>query len=499
LPEWLQAIAWDAKPVAYTLPRREPLHTNGYIGSWEVRLQNGERFLCWSDKQRVVVQVVGRKGELKVIHFLDLASNVRMSAHLTDARTSFVVEDVYMPNVGYFREIWSDTVRTTGRTEQILGVNCVELLGTDGNKDSTVYWHTDKYPALFADLRTWAPWLCRDGQLKFLSALCDGPANGSMRSTWPKRRFGPEAGSIAFVNISPGKSPMPTVVGQRGPVVEQRFLWDNNGGIGRLPGWMRAYVSDLRPDTLPVHFTPAAMDRDLPDNAFTGTFTAETRTLILGLAGKRAEHDTTWRTARYSYWADTRRAVLIMDDPDDEGYLFYAVDLDADVVMATHNEMSGHVIPKLYISTLEYVGLKEFGRGLDIPMTATGYRRKILGRNCTLYTTNERFLSRFWIPDKPLRNPVFDMQRWMVQRMGQKMQDLMYFGVADKPMPMAVMGTEIKSYKPGRADMPVVDLRYYRVVDERLRKREEQQRVQPEERNITIEEMMRGSEPEPPR
>src|SRR5690606_13760483 len=100
-------------------------------------------------------------------------------------------------------------------------------------------------------------------------------------------------------------------------------------------------------------------------------------------------------------------------------------------------------------STLQQVGLKEFGRGLDMPMTATGQYRTILGRKCELHTTSERFLSHFFIPDKPVLNPVFDMRNWMLQRMGQKMKDLLFFGVADKPMPMAVMGTHLTSYKRG--------------------------------------------------
>ncbi|MBX2973494.1 MAG: hypothetical protein KF797_10350, partial [Flavobacteriales bacterium] len=46
-----------------------------------------------------------------------------------------------------------------------------------------------------------------------------------------------------------------------------------------------------------------------------------------------------------------------------------------------------------------------------------------------------------------------------------------FFGVADKPMPMAVMGTHLTSYKQGKAKPPVADLRYFRVRDERLEQR----------------------------
>jgi hypothetical protein len=129
------------------------------------------------------------------------------------------------------------------------------------------------------------------------------------------------------------------------------------------------------------------------------------------------------------------------------------------------------VVPKLYINSLEEVGLKEFGRGLELDFTPRGHTKTMLGRECELYTTSENFLSHFWFPKKDVLNPVFDMKNWMAQRMGQKMKEVMFFGVADKPMPMAVMGTHLTSYKLGTAKPPVADLRYYRVKDERLEKR----------------------------
>jgi|GEM_PF-1139216 len=494
LPVWMQAIAWDKKPVPYVLPKREPLHTNSFVGTWVIQKTNGDRFRFWSEKDRVVVEVYDRNAKRKQVQFLDLTANVRMKWSADRGKAYFAVEDLHFPNVGYFHEIWSDSAHATGRTEHILDATCAEMLGTDGNNDTTYYWRTDKYPALFADMRVWAPWLCREGQMEYLTALCPKPVDGCLRAEWPKRRFGPEAGSIAFVNITPGRSPMPTVEGERGLVVEQRFHWNNNSGIGTLPAWMRAYVSDLKPDTLPALFTPDPVDRGIPDNAFIGTLIAETPTMIIGMPDKRTGRDTTHQLAKYSYWADARRAVLIMDDPDDEGYLFYAVDLDADVVMATHNEMSGHVIPKLYINTLEQVGLKEFGRGLELYFSPHGTTRKINGYDCEMHTTSERFLTYFWFPKTDVRNPVFDMKNWMVQRMGQKMKDLMFFGVADKPMPMAVQGTTITSYKEGKAKPPVVDLRNYRVRDERL-KRLREPSSGPERiyvPKITVEETMSG-------
>ncbi|MDQ3101293.1 MAG: hypothetical protein M3R08_07890, partial [Bacteroidota bacterium] len=168
---------------------------------------------------------------------------------------------------------------------------------------------------------------------------------------------------------------------------------------------------------------------------------------------------------------DARRAVLQLHDPDDEGIFLYAVDLDADVVMVARNEGHSHVIPKVDIASLETVGLKEFGRGLELQFTPQGQFKTILGRRCELYITSERFLHYFLIPKDGVVNPVFDMKNWMVQRIGQTFKDLMFFGVADQPMPMAVMGTTLTSYVPGKARPPVVDLSNYRVRDERLRDR----------------------------
>lgn len=492
LPGWMQGTAFGTRPVGYTLPKRAPLHTNTFTGTWSVQKKHGRRFDFWSDKHRVVIKEVDGKRSLERYIFLDLAANIRMNAHVDNGQALFVVEDLHMPNVGYFLEIWSTTVTPTGRTERILGATCNELIGTDGNNDTTYYWRTDRYPTLFADMKVWAPWLCREGELEFLTALCADPAGACLRAHWPKRRSGPEAGSMEVLSITSGATPLPTVTADKRFVAERRFLWNNNSGIGRLPAWMRAYVSDLKPDTLPTLFTPAPVKRNIPDNIFIGTLTAETPTMIIGPPDKDGR-DTTHRLAKYSYWADARRAVMIMDDPDDEGYLFYAVDLDADVVMASHNEMSGHVIPKLYISTLEEVGLKEFGRGMELEFTPQGHTRRILGRTCELHTTPERFLHYFYFPEQPLTNPVLDMKNWMVPLMGQKMKDLMFFGVADKPMPLAVMGTQLTSYKPGKAKPPVADLRYYRVKDERLeRRRREPEREAVEVREITGEEMMRG-------
>jgi len=497
LPVWMQEVAFGTKPVRTTLPDRAPLHTNAFTGTWSVQKEGGRRFDFWSDKHRVVVQDIDQKGTLRRMYFIDLAANIRMAAGSANGTVHFMVDDMHIPQAGYFREIWSERVEPAGRAEVILGEVCQEVVGIDGNNDTTYYWRTRQHPDLFADMRVWAPWLCREGELEYLTALTDAPAGASMRARWGQRGYSTPAGSIAVLSITPGAAPMPTIEGRRGHVIERRFLWNNNSGIGRLPAWMRAYVSHLKPDALPVAFTPAPVQRAIPDNKFIGTLTAETPSMTLGFADKDGRRDTTHQLTKYSYWADARRAVLIMDDPDDEGYLFYAVDLDHDVVMAAHNELHSYVIPRLYISTLQQVGLKEFGRGLDMPMTATGQYRTILGHKCELHTTSERFLSHFFIPTKPVLNPVFDMRNWMLQRMGQKMKDLLFFGVADKPMPMAVMGTHLTSYKRGKAKPPVADLRYYRVYDERLERDRGPQEQVIEERIMSMEDVMHTTVPEP--
>ncbi|MBK9289854.1 MAG: hypothetical protein IPN38_19945 [Flavobacteriales bacterium] len=489
LPTWMQHLISTEKPQPYILPKRVPLHTNAFIGTWSVQKQGGYRYDFWSDKQRVVIQEFDLKGERRKIIYIDLASNVRMTAGTDEERNAFLVEDLYIPQAGYFHELWNDSVRATGRVETMLGTSCRELLGIDGNKDTTYYWSTDLHPDLFADVLEWGEWLCREGELEYLTALSDRNAGGSLRVDWPKRRFGSGAGSIAFLSITPGATPMPVLEHKPYKLFERRFQWMNNSGIGRLPGWMRAYLTTLPPHPLPAEYTPEPVDRDLPDNAFIGTLTAETPTMILGLPDKTTGRDTTHRLARYSYWADARRAVLQLDDPDDEGYILYAVDLDADVAMAAVNEGHSYVIPKLYIGGLEEVGLSEFGRGLELSFSPTGKYQTMLGRTCELNTTYERYLSRFWFPKEKVLNPVFDMKNWMVQRMGQKFKDLMVFGVADKPMPMAVMGTHLTSYRPGKVKPPVLDLSNYSVRDQRLNKRRERA----SEAEIAVREYSGGS------
>lgn len=471
LPLWMQGVVSADKALPYTLPKKEAVHTNAFIGRWSIQKEGGKRYDFWSDKQRIVIQEFKPEGGRKRSYFIDLSANIRITAITDKGQMAALVEDLYLPQFNYYREIWSDTVVATGRTETILDAPCTELRGTNRNSDTAYYWITDMHPALFADMRVWSPWLRSEDDMEFLTALCSEPAGSSLRAQWPARKHGVSAGSIAFLSITPGATPMPTLEEKAKLVAERRFLWLNNSGIGILPAWMRAYVSPLKQDSLPAVYTPQPVKRNIPDNQFIGTFTAVKSAMMIGMRDERTGSDTAIWQAKYSYWADARRAVLTMDDPRGEGYVFYAVDLDADVVMVTRNEGRSNRMPKLEIASLETVGLQEFGRGLEGPFTSTGKKQTLLGRECELFTTDQRFINQFWIPKKATLNPIFDVKNWMVQRVGQWMKDLMLFGVADKPMPMQVMGTYLTSYKPGAAKPPVVDLTYCRVRDERLEQR----------------------------
>ncbi len=496
LPEWMGTLVTGSKPKKSAKAMGAPLHTNAFIGTWSVEFQGGRRIEYWGDTHRMVLRELNGPFTLQRALLLDLEHNVKMEARWGGQRVGAKVEDLHIPQAGYFHDVWNDSITATVRTAEILGHTCHEHWGTSNGRDSSWYWTTTAHPNLFSDLKTWARWLT-DGYLEHLCAFADPNAGAALRVTWSKHAYGPPAGGMEFIAITPGKTPMPELPNMAGAqLAEERLAWINNSGIGKLPAWMRAYVSKLPPDTLPVAYTPPAVDRGIPDNQFIGTLTAETPSMTIGLPDKNTGRDTTHHLAKYTYWADARRAVLIMDDPDDEGYLLYAVDLDHDVVMGTHNEGHSHVIPKVEIATLADVGLNEFGRGVELDFTPQGKYRTILGRKCELHTTSERFLSHFFFPEKPVLNPVFDMKNWMVQRMAQRYKDLLLFGVADKPMPMAAMGTHLTSYKPGKAKPPVVDLskyivRDYRLLDQRRRDPE----YEPVEESISIDDMHIAVEP----
>lgn len=492
LPGWMAELVTGEKADKPMKPAGTHLHTNAFIGTWTVEVRGGRRIEYWGDAHRVVLRELTGPYTLQRATLLDLQHNVKMEARWGGQQVGAKVEDLYIPQAGSFHDIWNDSLTATGRTAEIVGHTCREHWGTSNERDSSWYWTTTAHPKLFSDLRVWARWLT-EGDLEHLIAFADRHAGAALRVTWSKHEYGPPAGGMEFIAITPGRVPMPELPMTGARLVEQRLAWINNSGTGRLPDWMRAYLGNLPPDSLPLAYSPAPVDRGIPDNRFIGKLTAETPTRYID------EHsDTTLRVAKYSYWADARRAVLQLNDPEDEGTIFYAVDLDADVVMVSRNEGHGHVIPKLEIASLETVGLHEFGRGLELEFAPQGRYQTILGRKCELHTAPERYLHFFWFPQDSVVNPVFDMRNWLVQRIGQQFKDLMFFGVADKPMPMAVMGTQLTSYKPGKAKPPVVDLSKCIVRDERLRERRRRDReVEVPEiqvREITVEDIMRGDD-----
>jgi hypothetical protein len=101
---------------------------------------------------------------------------------------------------------------------------------------------------------------------------------------------------------------------------------------------------------------------------------------------------------------------------------------------------------------------------------------------------------------------VLDMFRWMEPRYiharhENHFREVLMFGLKDRPMPFAIQGTCITSFKPGRVPPPVMDLGNYRVVDERFRdfekERQEQERERHQQRVISIDDLDHIMVPEP--
>ncbi|MBK9515250.1 MAG: hypothetical protein IPO05_16870, partial [Flavobacteriales bacterium] len=317
------------------------------------------------------------------------------------------------------------------------------------------------YPKLFADLWVWGPWL-REGETKYLSAFNQKGTGPAIRVSWDGPQYTPTKGEVTFHKVTPGKQPMPKLNLKGAVLIEERLLWVNATQLGRLPPWMRERLNRLPPDSLPLAYTPPAMYRGIPDNQFVGTLTARSASRWTHEDGTKDQFGT------FTYWADARRAILTVDAPHEKGKWTYMVDLDHDVAIVSRNEGQSYVIPKLEITTLEGGGLVEFGDGVDLPFTPTGTTRKILGRTCELHTTSERYLSHYWFSDVTTPNPIHDMARWMMPRPSQVFKDLMFFGVKDRPMPFAVMATELTSFEPGKVPPPPLDLSDHWIKDHRL-------------------------------
>lgn len=511
LPGWIYTeLTGEPAPKA-AKSKEKPLHTNAFIGTWTIRDRYGKRIHYWGDQHRMIFREMRDSVTYTRITVVDLQANVKLKVSPSPSITHITLDDLKLEQAGYFYKLYNDTVIATGRTETVMGQQCEVLLGGNGNKDTTTYYRTTIHPKLFADLKAWAVYLCREGNLEYLSAFSDKNAGSSLRVKWKDQGYSTPAGDWWFERITPGKQAMPALKWRPNRIIEERFLYTNNLRLGRLPEWMRERINRLPPHEPQVARTPPVVDRGFPDNRFVGTFTLQTKTRYVN-----EKKDTIEQFGNYSYWADERRAVITADVPHDKGIALYMVDLDHDVAVAAYNEGRSYVIPKLYIGSLSEVGVPDVIGGIVISLEPTEHFQEIAGERCQLYRTLEFNHGAIWIPAHDVPNPVLDMARWMEPRYIQARHDkhfreVLMFGLKDHPMPFAIMGTYLTSFKPGKVPPPAMDLSNYYVYDERIeaprrereRKEEEEQMVRP--RVITIEDMddvavpMQESDPEPHR
>lgn len=461
LPAWMAELVSGEAPKTTLKTTAKPVHTNAFEGTWIISATGGKRLLYWGDEHRMIVQEVEGMDTPVRTTLVDLQANVSMVLYPGRNGYSGRVRDLYHPQQGYFLELWSDSVVATGQRDTLMNEPVTAYLGTNSNGGQVTYWRTTAHPKLFADLQVWGPWL-REGETKYLSAFNHTRTGPAIRVSWDGKQYTPNQGEVTYHKVTPGKQPMPALDLKGAALAEERLLWVNATQLGRLPAWIRERLNRLPPDSLPLAFTPPAVDRGIPDNRFVGTLTARS-------ASRWTDEDGTKdQFGLFTYWADARRAILTVDAPHEKGKWTYMVDLDHDVAVVARNAGHSHVIPKVEITTLEGAGLFEFGDGVDLPFTPTGTTRKILGRSCELHTTKERFLSHYWFSDVTTPNPIHDMARWMEPKASQVFKDLMFFGVKDRPMPFAVMATELTSFKPGKVPPPALDLGDHWVKDHRL-------------------------------
>lgn len=461
LPAWMAELVTGKAPKTALETTTKPVHTNAFVGTWIIRATGGKRLLYWGDEHRMIIQEVQGMDTPVRTTLVDLQANVSMVLYPRQNSYAGRVRDLFHPQQGYFLEIWSDSVVATGQRDTLMNEPVDAYVGTNSNGGSVTYWRTTAHPKLFADLRVWGAWL-REGETKYLCAFNHERTGPAIRVAWDGKQYTPSQGEVTFHKVTPGKQPMPTLDLAGAVLTEERLLWVNATQLGRLPPWMRERLNRLPPDSLPLAYTPPAVDRRIPDNQFVGTLTAKSLSRWTDHEGTKDQVGT------FTYWADARRATLTVDAPHEKGKWTYLVDLDHDVAIVSRNEGHSYVIPKVEITTLEGSGLFEFGDGVDLPFTPTGTARKILGRSCELHTTNERYLSHFWFSDVTTPNPIHDMARWMEPKPSQVFKDLMFFGVKDRPMPFAVMATELTSFKPGKVPPPALDLSDHWVKDHRL-------------------------------
>lgn len=502
LPGWIYTgITGQTAPKA-AANKTKPLHTNAFIGTWTIRDRYGKRIHYWGDQHRMIFREMRDTVTTKRITVVDLQANVKVKMSPSPSITHITLDDLKLEQAGYFYKLFNDTVIATGRTEMVMGQTCDVLKGGNSNKDTATYYRTTVHPKLFADLKAWAIYLCREGNLEILSAFSDKRAGSSLRVKWKDVGYSNTDGDWWFEQITPGKQPMPTLPWRPNRVDEERFLFTNNAGLGRLPQWMRERINRLPSIPELVQSTPPIVDRGFPDNRFVGTFTLQTKSRYVD-----AKKDTIEQLGNYTYWSDERRAVITADVPHEKGITLYLVDLDHDVAVAAYNEGHSYVIPRLYIGTLAEVGMPDLIGGITVSLAPGDYSREILGKHCQVYRTMEFNHGVVWIPEHDVPNPVLDMVRWMEPRYinskhRKHFQEVLMFGLKDHPMPFAIMGTYLTSFKPGRVPPPAMDLSNYRVIDERFRdlekEREEYERELERTRVISIEDFRDVVVPEPP-
>jgi hypothetical protein len=502
LPGWLYTELTGEPASKATKSNAKPLHTNAFIGTWTLRSKQGQRIHYWGDQHRMIFREMRDATTITHITVVDLSANVKLRLSPSPGITHITLDDLKLAQVGYFYEVFSDTVITTGRKEEVMGQSCEVYVGGNSNKDTTTYYRTTAHPKLFADLKEWAVYLCREGNLEYLSAFSNKSAGASLRVKWKDQGYSTAAGDWWFEQITPGKQPMPALQWRPNKITEERFLYTNNVRSGRLPQWMRERINRLPPFMPTVDATPPAVDRGIPDNRFVGTFTMQTRSLLIN-----ERRDTIEQFSNYTYWADERRAVIIADVPHEKGIALYMVDLDHDVAVAAYNEGHSYVVPRLYIGTLADVGMPELMDGIEVSLEPTEYFKDILGERCRVYRTREFNHGALWIPEHDVPNPVLDMVRWMEPRYiharhEKHFREVLMFGLRDHPMPYAIMGTYLTSFKPGKVPPPAMDLSNYRVLDERFRdfekERQEYEREKARQQVITIDNWGDVAVPEPP-
>ena len=506
LPGWIYTELTGQAAPRSAAGKTQRLHTNAFIGTWTLRDRYGKRIHYWGDRHRMIFRELRDSTTTRRITVVDLQANVKVTMSPSPSITHITLDDLKLAQVGYFHKLFNDTVIATGRTEQVMGQTCEVLKGGNSNKDTATYYRTTVHPKLFADLKVWAVWLCREGNLEILSAFSDKKAGSSLRVTWKDVGYSNTDGDWWFERITPGKQPMPVLPWRPSQVVEERFLFTNNARLGRLTEWMRERINRLPPMPEVVQSTPPGVDRVFPDNRFVGTFSLQTRSLLID-----QRRDTIEQFGNYTYWADERRAVITADVPHEKGITLYMVDLDHDVAVAAYNEGHSHVVPRLYIGTLAEVGMPDLIGGIEVSLSPTEHYQDILGQRCRVHRTSEFNHGVLWIPEHDVPNPVLDMVRWMEPRYiharhEKHFREVLMFGLKDHPMPFAIMGTYLTSFKPGRVPPPAIDLSNYRVIDERFRdfekERQEYERERERTRVITIEDLdhmvVPAEEPLPP-